>query len=121
MVYLAAMAATVKHITTFEDSHSVVLVTINSVLQRGKVHLQEDKTIELWVNATCVCPQLRVGRGYLIIGNEDVLLNKLRFGETTLVTRWNSKWQKKFKVTEIISVKLIWTSMDINKCEVGRT
>ncbi|XP_060577338.1 secreted frizzled-related protein 3-like isoform X1 [Ruditapes philippinarum] len=95
--YDFAIGCMVKRITTIDENNTVILVVVDKILQRGKVHLQERREIDLWADSQCVCPALKVNRQYLIIGEEEVLLNRLKFSDHSLVTRWKQKWEKKFK------------------------
>lgn len=95
---ISAIGCLVRGINTIDENNTVIRVTVDKILQRGKVHLQERREIDLWTYSDCVCPSLRVNRQYMIIGKEEVLLNRLTFDDSSLVTRWKAKWEKKFKV-----------------------
>lgn len=95
--YDYAIGCLVRSVTVIDENNTVVRVTVDKILRRGKVHLQERREMDLWTYSDCVCPSLRVNRQYLIIGQEEVLLNRLKFDDNSLVTRWKQKWEKKFK------------------------
>ncbi|KAL4224485.1 Secreted frizzled-related protein 4 [Mactra antiquata] len=95
--YNYAIGCVVRQITHMDENTTVIRVTVNTILQRGKVHLRERRDIDLWVDSECVCPALKLNKQYLIIGEEDVLMNKLKYNENSLVSRWKQKWEKKFK------------------------
>lgn len=97
--YDFALGCTVKRITPIDANTTVVRVLVDKILQRGKVHLQENREMDIWADSDCVCP-LKENRQYLIIGKEEVLLNRLRFGHVSLVSRWKRKWETKFKTWE---------------------
>lgn len=95
--YDYAIGAIVKRVTRINDNSTVIRVKVNNILLRGKVHLQENREIDLWTFSECVCPPLKINREYLIIGNEEVLFNRLKLNKDSLVSRWSRKWEAKFK------------------------
>lgn len=106
---VSAIQALVKSITIINENTSVIRVLVNSILKRGKVHIQDNRHIDLWVNTDCVCPSLRPHKEYLIVGHENVMYNKLNYGQDSLVTRWGQKWVKKFKVSSFLEdLKTNW-------------
>ncbi|WAR02408.1 SFRP3-like protein [Mya arenaria] len=94
--YDYAIGALIKHITPLGANATLIRVTVNSILLRGKVHLQERRDINLLAGSSCVCPALRTGRQYLIVSREDVMMNRLLFTEDSLISRWKTKWGTKF-------------------------
>lgn len=95
-----AIGCKISRITHLDKNTTVVSVTVDKILKRGKVHLQERRDVDLWGNSDCLCPSLKPHKEYLIIGREDVLLNRLKLSHDSLVTRWKRKWETKFKKWE---------------------
>lgn len=90
-----AIAGLVKHMTYITENVSVIRVQVKKIFKRGSVHLQEDRDVDLWTGSNCICPVLKPNKEYLIISRENMLLHRLMYNETSLVARWNKKWEAK--------------------------
>jgi len=102
--FVSAIGAEVLQLTDVVANATLVRVMVTSILLRGAVHLQTRRPVELWAAPGCVCPKLQPGRRYLIVGREDVLMNRLLFRSDSMVSKWNDKWESKLKVSKIATL-----------------
>ncbi|KAL3842351.1 hypothetical protein ACJMK2_020377 [Sinanodonta woodiana] len=94
--YDYAIAVRLEFIRNINGENSISKAIVLKVLKSRKVQIFDHTEVELWTNSSCVCPQLSSGREYFLIGYEDQASNKLLFTESTLVSRWDKKLEKKF-------------------------
>ena len=114
ILYSPAIGILVRRITAIDDTHRIIRVAINHILDRGKVYIQDGRDFDLWTNSSCVCPVLKLNREYLVIGKEDVLYNRLMYTSDSLVTRWNTKWEVKVKVSGHVNILTYTFRFSIN-------
>ncbi|XP_046552405.1 secreted frizzled-related protein 3-like [Haliotis rubra] len=72
-----------------------VRVQVTNVIRCGKVGLTSE--VDLWTNSSCLCPSVKRGREYLILGHEDKRLNRLLILPNTIAAKWKDKWVKKIQ------------------------
>jgi len=75
----------------------------------GKVQISQTD-LTLWTERACICPRLKVGRTYLILGFEDTVNKRLLFDARSVALRWRKIWARKIRVSGISrAVVLLWT------------
>ncbi|XP_014668494.1 PREDICTED: secreted frizzled-related protein 3-like [Priapulus caudatus] len=88
---------------------TLTTVKVSLVIKRSQVDIDPNTTTYLWTDDMCLCPALRPGREYLIMGHEDMSRSRLLFSETdnSVAVKWSdrymsrvAKWEEKLKSME---------------------
>ena len=68
------------------------------MLFRGKVKVSSSNTTTLLVTSDCLCPRLRKGRDYLVLGHDDLQTGSLTLSDSSIATRWKHQLARTVKV-----------------------
>ncbi|KAG1659035.1 Secreted frizzled-related protein 3 [Nymphon striatum] len=75
---------------------TLINVTVLHVIKHTKIPLKVKANVFLWtINSSCPCPQLSIGKKYLIIGYEDVDNARLLYIFGSVGTRWRNVYTKR--------------------------
>jgi len=79
------------------DSQLQVTLNVSQVLFRGKVKVSSSNTTTLLVTSDCLCPRLRKGRDYLVLGHDDLQTGSLTLSDSSIATRWKHQLARTVK------------------------
>lgn len=91
-----AIKATFKSAEGIEGGPFILTIHVDEVLSMGKVQISQTD-LTLWTERACICPRLKVGRTYLILGFEDTVNKRLLFDSRSVALRWRQIWARKIR------------------------